>query len=185
MKFNDIIGDLTPEQLYALQQIPENEKVTYIAGLINAKMNKDGGSFGDKLKSAYSERGGSMRGYEDMQMGGAMQEPITDVPQQQQVPIDQEQQGMEQGDSAQLEGLITEAAQMLQGGNQPEQVMQFLMEQGLDQEQAQMIVQEIMNQLSAQSQGQGQEQMQQPQQQAPMQQAPMAKMGGSMYNNYY
>ena len=188
MNFNDIIGDLTPEQHYALQQIPESQKVNYIAGLINAKMNKDGISFGDKLKDSYYERNGSMRNHGMMQMGGSMQEaPITDVPQEQQEPIEQEtpqEQGGEGANSEQLEVLITEAAKMLQQGNQPEQVMQFLIEQGLDQNQAQMIVEEIMNQLSNQSnpEAQGQGQMQPPQ--APMQQAPMSRMGGSI-NNYY
>jgi len=131
-----------------------------------------------------------MRNHGMMQMGGSMQAPITDVPQEQQEPIEQEtpqEQGGEGANAEQLEALITQAAQMLQQGNQPEQVMQFLMEQGLDQNQAQMIVEEIMNQLSNQgnpeAQGQNQGQMQQTPQQ-PAQQSPIARMGGSI-NNYY
>lgn len=92
---------------------------------------------------------------QEYQMGGMQEMP-------------QEEQ-MEQ--SRQEQQIMQMVAQALQQGTPPEQIMQMLVQQGIPQEQAQMIIQEVMAQMQGgQQQPQGQP--------MPQEGMPMQRMGG-------
>jgi hypothetical protein len=125
-------------------------------------MNKTGG---------YNRNGGLFRTYE---AGGMMEQPMS--PEQQMAP----EQGQEQ--QQMIQQIQMAVADMLQQGVQPEQVMQELVQQGIPEEAAMQLIQDVMMQMQGQQQ-QGVPQEMMPE--APMQglpqeaqQAPLMKLGG-------
>jgi len=119
----------------------------------------------------YGRNGGLFRTYE---AGGMMEQPMS--PEQQMAP----EQGQEQ--QQMIQQIQMAVADMLQQGAQPEQVMQELVQQGIPEEAAIQLIQDVMMQMQGQQQ-QGVPQEMMPE--APMQglppeaqQAPLMKLGG-------
>jgi hypothetical protein len=99
-------------------------------------------------------------------------------PDQQMMQAPQEQM-QEQGGQEQIMQMVQQAAQMLEQGAQPEQVMQQLVESGVPQDMAMQAVQMAMQEMQGQMQQQSQEQPMQGQEQMMPQEGMMAH--GGMY----
>lgn len=119
---------------------------------------------------------GGMYLYPDGGMMPPEQQMMQEQQMQQQAPQEEMQQ---QPDQEQMMQMVQQAAQMLEQGAQPEQVMQQLVQAGVPQDMAMQAVQMAMQEMQGQMQQQGQEQPMQGQEQMMPPQG-MAN-GGIMY----